>query len=113
MPEEESTHWNPEEEEPAEAGFVPEKEAEDILLFRPIIFDLSSLNLNLLIEEAGVLKFAQATFNETKLNTTINLLDNGHPFFRCSTEFFKSVNGFGPDEAQFALICSVLSRALK
>jgi len=43
-----------------------EKKAEDLLLFKPIIFDLNSLNLNLLIEEAGVLKFAQATYMDNK-----------------------------------------------
>lgn len=40
------------------------KEAEDIYVFTSIISNLSSLNLHLLIEEVGLLKFVQATFEE-------------------------------------------------
>ncbi len=45
---------------------IYEKKAEDIIVFKSIILNLSSLNLNLLIEETGVIKFVQATINEKK-----------------------------------------------
>jgi len=41
-----------------------EKKAEDVLVFKPIIMNLNPLNLNLLIEESGLIKFSQATYNE-------------------------------------------------
>ena len=47
-------------------NLIYEKKAEDTLVFKQIILDLNTLNLNLLIEKAGVIKFAQATINEKK-----------------------------------------------
>lgn len=47
-------------------SLIYEKEAEDIAVFKNIIMNLSRLNLKLFIEEAGIIKFVQATVKEGK-----------------------------------------------
>ncbi len=47
-------------------SLIYEKEAEDIAVFKNIIMNLAPLNLKLLIEEAGIIKFVHATIQEGK-----------------------------------------------